>query len=363
MVERLHAIDDELVHCMSQLQSVLPGCEYDEYFDIILNADHRGLRHGQVRPDAFVRKRPAVPETSQPDPTPEVPDIVEISGTTNNRTIKIHDKNTPLDFKNDNDNIDLNVRELNNSEKFKKWCNALKLNSTHTLNKITINDIVLFPGRGVGFVTLNAGIIDNVTNNPIPGIVLIRGHSVGMIIVLECDTGRGVKKYTVLTKQARPATGNMDFIEIPAGMMDSGNNFTGVAAKEIEEETGIKIQKNELKDLTAAHGSPGLYLSPGACDEAMKFYLFSAKIQYSDIQKLQGQVTGKESEGEKITLKIVELDQLTNITPDIKTICAYHMYNSLTPDAKRQLTCKASDKFVKVNQSIERKQRNAEKQH
>ena len=76
MVERLHAIDDELIKCISQLQSVLPGCEYDEYVDIILNANNGGLRRGQVRPDAFVRKRPTVSETSQPDPTPEVTDTV-----------------------------------------------------------------------------------------------------------------------------------------------------------------------------------------------------------------------------------------------------------------------------------------------
>lgn len=46
---------------------------------------------------------------------------------------------------------------------------------------------------------------------------------------------------------------------MPAGMIDESGDFVGVAAKEIEEETGIKIKGEDLKPL----GS--FYPSPGAC--------------------------------------------------------------------------------------------------
>lgn len=38
-------------------------------------------------------------------------------------------------------------------------------------------------------------------------------------------------------------------LEIPAGMLDESDNFSGVAAKEIKEETGISIEHNEMKYL------------------------------------------------------------------------------------------------------------------
>lgn len=49
--------------------------------------------------------------------------------------------------------------------------------------------------------------------------------------------------------------------------MDENENFSGVAAKEIEEECGIKIKQEEMTYLQ------DVLISPGGCDEII--HLFS----------------------------------------------------------------------------------------
>jgi len=53
----------------------------------------------------------------------------------------------------------------------------------------------------------------------------------------------------VLTVQPRVPAGSLEFVELPAGMMDD-SSFTGAAAKEIQEECGIEIPADRLLDLT-----------------------------------------------------------------------------------------------------------------
>jgi ADP-sugar diphosphatase len=43
---------------------------------------------------------------------------------------------------------------------------------------------------------------------------------------------------------------SFSFIEILAGMLDDSDNFAGVAAREIEEEVGFKLEGKDLIDLT-----------------------------------------------------------------------------------------------------------------
>ena len=87
------------------------------------------------------------------------------------------------------------------------------------------------------------------------------------------------EQWVVLTMQPRVPTGSLDFIKIPAGMLDGNTgNFTGKAAKEVYEETGFIIPPTELIDMTqmALEGSKtpfqnhlgkSTYLSPRGPDE------------------------------------------------------------------------------------------------
>jgi 8-oxo-dGTP pyrophosphatase MutT (NUDIX family) len=49
--------------------------------------------------------------------------------------------------------------------------------------------------------------------------------------------------------QPRIAAASLGFAEIPAGMLD-GNSFKGTAAREIEEEAGLKVEESDLVNMT-----------------------------------------------------------------------------------------------------------------
>ena len=68
---------------------------------------------------------------------------------------------------------------------------------------------------------------------PLPGIVFMRGNSVAILPIVN-------EQYVLLTNQYRIPIG-MNFQEIPAGMIDGNEVFCGAAARELEEECGIKL--------------------------------------------------------------------------------------------------------------------------
>lgn len=64
----------------------------------------------------------------------------------------------------------------------------------------------------------------------IPGVILLRGSSVGCLIEVECEG----KTYALLIEQPRLASGKSNFREVVAGMMDGSNNFTGGMVREVK---------------------------------------------------------------------------------------------------------------------------------
>jgi hypothetical protein len=110
----------------------------------------------------------------------------------------------------------------------------------------------------------------DVKNPDIPAIVFMRGGAVAILVIILSDSGM---RYSILVVQPRVTIGKFTMAELPAGMIDDDANFGGTAAKELEEETGIKINASDLEDLTEDMEYDRAYPSCGACDEFMKFYL------------------------------------------------------------------------------------------
>ena len=130
--------------------------------------------------------------------------------------------------------------------------------------------------------------------------------------VLTCEG----TQWVVCCRQPRLPIGR-HFLEIPAGMLDDSGSFVGVAAKEMQEETGIAMTEADLVDLTslaygegcvagpggaeaAAAGGAlhGMYPSVGGCDEFIRIFYFSKVVDKAYLDELQGKVTGCQEEGE-----------------------------------------------------------------
>jgi len=218
----------------------------------------------------------------------------------------------------------INISVVTATKQFQNWLASVD-DTQFIIKAIHLQSVDMFNPSKVGFIKLKCDATDS-KGNPVPGIVFMRGGSVCMFVVLN-------KKFVVMTRQPRIATGVFNFKEAPAGMLDGSGNFAGVAAKEIEEELDLKILAADLINLNAAAGiSGGIFLSPGGSEESMHFYCIELTVTDDEMEAMNGKATGLLAEGEQISLEIVAIEDVWK-TADAKTIVAYTLYKKLQEQA------------------------------
>jgi len=224
-----------------------------------------------------------------------------------------------------------NIIKALESMKFQNWLKTVDL-SSFTLKAIQFRDIYMF-GPNVGFVCFNNTIYETkraVGLGPtdklptIPGYVFLRGDAISvLVIVVEKETK---KKYLLLTEQYRPPLGRKT-VECCAGMMDDSLNFKGQAATELEEEAGIKIPPESLKELVTY--SP----SGGGCDEKIKCFYTELEKTQAEMKEIESKIFGLQDHGEFINIKLVEFDVAkiiaSNKVQDSKLIVSIFAYQNL----------------------------------
>ncbi|KAI6716148.1 NUDIX family hydrolase [Marssonina coronariae] len=217
--------------------------------------------------------------------------------------------------------------------------------SPYVLRDIRIQAIDRF-GERIGFMKIVAN-ITNSRGESLPGAIFLRGASVGMMVLLQPDDlplNSQKEKHVILTVQSRAAAGGLNFVELPAGMVDDGS-FSGAAAKEIQEEIGLEIPEHELinlSELTIPENATGEELSPramfpsaGGCDEYIPIFLHEKRVPREQLKEWTGKLTGLRDEGEKITLKLVKLEDLwCEAARDAKALAAWALYEGLKRNGK-----------------------------
>ncbi|XP_010455619.1 PREDICTED: nudix hydrolase 14, chloroplastic [Camelina sativa] len=221
-------------------------------------------------------------------------------------------------------------RDAIDSSLFRNWLRNLESESgiladgTMTLKQVLIQGVDMF-GKRIGFLKFKADIFDNETSQKVPGIVFARGPAVAVLILLESDG----ESYAVLTEQVRVPTGKI-VLELPAGMLDDDKgDFVGTAVREVEEEIGIKLKKEDMVDLTAfLDPSTGhrIFPSPGGCDEEMSVFLYRGKVEQETIRHLQGKETGLREHGEFIKVRLIPYRELWRKTADAKVLVSIGLY-------------------------------------
>lgn len=172
-----------------------------------------------------------------------------------------------------------------------------------------------------------------------------------MLVILQADDAPKDSeegKHVLLTVQPRIPAASLSLVELPAGMLDDSGTFGGAAAKEIKEELGMDIKEDELVDMTALLFNPqdgkddsgerlqkGVYTSPGGSDEFVPLFLHQKRVPKDSLQEWQGKLTGLRSHGEKITLKLVKLQDLWKEgARDAKTLSAWAIYEGLRKEGR-----------------------------
>ncbi|CAF2042738.1 unnamed protein product [Brassica napus] len=252
-------------------------------------------------------------------------------------------------------------RNAIDSSLFKNWLRNLEsetgilADGTMTLKEVIIQGVDMF-GERIGFLKFKADILDKESGHKVPGIVFARGPAVAVLILLESDDG---ETYAVLTEQVRVPTGKV-VLELPAGMLDDDEgDFVGTAVREVEEEIGIKLKKEDMVDLTAfldpstghrIFPSPvikaifssmsynvcviwlvvafslGVSLVQGGCDEEMSVFLYRLQVEQETIKQLQGKETGLREHGEFIKVRLVPYRELWRKTADAKVLMSIGLY-------------------------------------
>ncbi|KAK6935280.1 NUDIX hydrolase domain [Dillenia turbinata] len=216
------------------------------------------------------------------------------------------------------------------SSLFKQWLKNMQsetgilANGAMSLRKVLIQGVDMF-GERIGFLKFKADVIDLDTGKKVPGIVFARGPAVAVLILLDSEG----ETYAVLTEQVRVPVGRL-ILELPAGMLDDNKgDFVGTAVREVEEETGIRLNLEDVIDLTSfLDPSTGckVFPSPGGCDEEINLFLYRGSVEKAIITQLQGKETGLREHGELIKVHVVPYKQLWRVTADAKVLMAVALY-------------------------------------
>ena len=210
----------------------------------------------------------------------------------------------------------------------------------YQLKEIVIQSVDFF-GPRLGFVKLLAD-IRNSGRIALPGIALLRGGSVAILMILRPRDARD-ERWVVTTLQPRMSSGSLSFIEIPTGMLDDGT-FSGAAAIEIEEETGLRIQATELIDMTSLaledSQTPeklqtAMYTTPGGLDEYVALLLWEKILDRQEIEDLKSKLCETRAQGEIIAIRLCDYEELWREgARDAKTLAAWALYEVLKRTGK-----------------------------
>jgi ADP-sugar diphosphatase len=134
--------------------------------------------------------------------------------------------------------------------------------------------------------------------NEIPPICFLKGEVVSVLICLIDEKTK--EKHLLLVQQRRICDGSLTY-EHPAGMLDSESDAAAVAAREVFEETGIAIEKQQL---VRVNKEP-VYPSTGTSDEAMYFFYCELEISAEKIASYHNSTQGLISDHEFINTYVV----------------------------------------------------------
>lgn len=233
------------------------------------------------------------------------------------------------------------LKTLQNSFDQQKFSHHTFHQEPFSLRHIKIQAFDRFDPAGRIFFMKLFATVTNEAGEFVSGVVFLRGGSVAILMILR-PNDKPDERWVIMTEQPRVAAGSLQFMEIPAGMLDDSKNFAGSAARQIAEEVGLNIKWKELKNMTelATQGrkvpeklSNAMYPSPGGCDEFISIFLWEKewpRLQLENLRnKLQGD-PGDRAKKEKIIVRLMNYDDLLEVgSRDGKTLAAWSLYEYL----------------------------------
>jgi 8-oxo-dGTP pyrophosphatase MutT (NUDIX family) len=207
---------------------------------------------------------------------------------------------------------------LRRSPKYRLWKKTLEesgcaLREAELLQELTRKDGSLL------FALLRTRVEDP-EGRPLPAYAFIRGPAC-LIVTVVVNRDTGLKKFLML-RQRRIAHGR-DTLEFPAGMLDGDvHDPLGVAVREVLEETGLEVKREDLVPLC----DRALYTSPGLDDEAIHYFACTLTLPGDRFAALEGGETGLAEEHEYIRLGLWDYPEALKEIDALQVRLAFHLY-------------------------------------
>lgn len=203
------------------------------------------------------------------------------------------------------------------SLKYRQWRQMLS-NAGIQVHQIKELCTVRKKNGDVLFILLNI-IAEDPNGHPLMPTVLLRGHFVSVMTILESmETG---EEFVLLVAQRRVGNGEI-FYEHPAGMCDEETDPREVAIRELHEETGLYIEPHQLHLLN----EKPLYSSPGLLDEAGYFFYCRIPMDQKTMHQYHDRHTGDAGEQERIRTLICPILDAPRFMRNTNSLLNWFLY-------------------------------------
>ncbi|KAL0477496.1 ADP-sugar diphosphatase [Acrasis kona] len=218
------------------------------------------------------------------------------------------------------DECEIGTDEVIKSNPFQHWLSRMNQKQNKDildLRSVKILSVDVYNGR-ICYIKVSIEVYYN--GKRLWDVGFLQGAAVAILIVL--TTIEDGEKYVLMVRQPRPPVGDVNCLELPAGMTDGCTNLVKKAMEEIREETGITdVKEEELVNLNVAMGmecGSGLYCSQGVLDEEITIFLLERRVNVEYINKINGAEGGIEDESEFTRVEVVPYYTAHKISRDMK---------------------------------------------
>jgi ADP-sugar diphosphatase len=206
---------------------------------------------------------------------------------------------------------------VEHSPLFTSWIEKVQMGFRVTGVHFESADFVTRKGQRILlFLKLKASATDE-KGTRVPGIVVLRGNVVAVLIVLWCES----KPYLLLVDQPRFAIGERHSLEIVAGMLDWSADWRKVALEELHEEAGMQVDDSELIEL-----SPSLAVSCGLLDERIHLAAVERTVTPEELAKYDDREQTYLEENEGIRTVVLPYEDAASRFLDAKCLNALYLY-------------------------------------
>jgi len=209
---------------------------------------------------------------------------------------------------------------LEKEPKINSWISMAK-EAGCTIGRIEPISILRKKNGELLFALLNAE-VGSPEGRRLPEYIFIRGDA--CLIVAQLRNSKTGEKHYLMIRQYRIGNGSLS-LEFPAGMLDDlVDDPLGVAVREFEEETGIKISPSELFPL---HDRK-LFSSAGASDEGIFYFGCRKEVDDSTWRSLAGKIRGNAAEGEYISVVLISKDDALKEATSLQVFLGFYLFEA-----------------------------------